>query len=127
MQHACAQTPVCSLRMSMGVEHPSLICFLTFFHPGKPIPAGRSDAVLGAGDPPKRAAGGMRFGSVGVCTAPPSFCPPKWDGDGKESTYGLINGLFNNASSASPLPRQAARKAYRITQPLLPTLVGALN
>lgn len=33
-----------------------------------------------------------------------SFCPPKWDGGRKDSTYRLANGLFNNPSSALPPP-----------------------
>lgn len=53
IQQAHAQTPVYSVRMRTGVKRPSLICFLTFFHLGKPVPVGQSSAAL--------AAGGMRW------------------------------------------------------------------
>lgn len=113
-QQAHAQAPVYSVRMRMGVKHPSLICFLTFFYFGKPVLVGQSGAALE-----------MLWLYEGVhTTTTPCFCTPQTGvGMGRRP---LANGLFNNASRALP-PRRAVRKTYRITQPLLPTLTGALN
>lgn len=65
----------------MGVEQLFLICFLTFFHTGKPILAGQSDAALGVGYHLKGC--DLVYEDA---HSPLSFCPPECDGDGKEST-----------------------------------------
>lgn len=75
--------------------------------------------------PPKRTAGGMRFGSMGVYTAPQLPAPQTGVEMGRRALPDLQTGYLTTPEALTP--RRAARKTYRITQPLLPTLVGALN
>lgn len=107
MHHTRAQTPVYLLRMRMAVEHPSLICFLTLFPPGKACPGRAKPCGSGSRGTPRlrnTQQEGCALTVWGRAQPPPlSALPPQnGDGDGKESAYSPANGLFNNPGGALP-------------------------